>query len=449
MRQTFGQSRGRDLPTQEGRPPDLGRHPSGGFAVLDFETTGLFPSSHRVVEVAIVHVDVNGVIEGAWDTLINPGRDLGKQSIHHVKASDILDAPTFAQIAPQLVELLAGRVLVAHNARFDQGFLDAEFARIGYGPGVAVAVLCTMLLAGQIIPGAGRSLADCCAHFDIKIDGAHRAAADARATAQLLGEYIRATPEEALWKESVASARLPWAAVNSLPALWKPRPRADSVPPHFIERIALRLPEHAGPEAEQSYLAMLDRALIDQDVSGHEGNELVRLADELGLGRSGCEGLHLAYFQAMTTIAWADGVLTDDENLDLIAVAALLLIDAAEVEKSLMPPSPIHSALTTGLEDVPTVQLAEFRLRAGDLVVLTGDMSRPREVWVAELAALGLIWINHVSKKVALVAAADPDSLSGKAAKARDYGISIVNEDGLHRLLTALRNEPGDIGKHQ
>jgi DNA polymerase-3 subunit epsilon len=90
-----------------------------GYAVLDFETTGLFPSHDRVIEVAVVHVDETGTITGQWDTLVNPQRDLGAQRIHHITSAEVMDAPTFAEIAPKLIELLSGRVLVAHNASFD------------------------------------------------------------------------------------------------------------------------------------------------------------------------------------------------------------------------------------------------------------------------------------------------------------------------------------------
>ena len=83
--------------------------PGPGFAVIDFETTGLFPGGHdRVVEVAVVHADPHGTITGRWETLVNPGRDLGPQSIHQIRAADVLDAPTFDQIADQLVEMLRG-----------------------------------------------------------------------------------------------------------------------------------------------------------------------------------------------------------------------------------------------------------------------------------------------------------------------------------------------------
>jgi DNA polymerase-3 subunit epsilon len=84
-----------------------------------------------------------------------------------------------------------------------------------------------------------------------------------------------------------------------------------------------------------------------------------------------------------------------------------------------------------GSETSPT----PFRLVEGDLIVLTGDMARSRDDWQRELRERGFVPWDAVTKKVKLVAAADPDSLSGKARKARDYGIPIVSEAGLADLL--------------
>jgi len=157
-----------------------------GFATIDFETTGLFPNGNdRAIEVAVVHSDPDGTITGRWDTLLNPGRDLGRQDIHRISAAEILRAPTFADIAPELIELLDGRVLVAHNAGFDTRFLLAELARADVWTSQDLVTLCTMQLARVYLPGSGRALADCCAAFDIQLEGAHRASVDAGATAQL------------------------------------------------------------------------------------------------------------------------------------------------------------------------------------------------------------------------------------------------------------------------
>src|SRR4051812_41769557 len=157
--------------------------PDGGFAIIDFETTGLFHGGNdRVIEVAVVHTDRFGNVTGAWETLVNPGRDLGRQDIHGISAAEILAAPTFRQIAPKLVALLSGRVIVAHNARFDTRFLLAELNRAAYSLEIDLPAICTMQLAKEFIPGSGRSLADCCAAFDIELIGAHRASVDAFAT---------------------------------------------------------------------------------------------------------------------------------------------------------------------------------------------------------------------------------------------------------------------------
>jgi len=90
-----------------------------GFAVVDLETTGLYPSTDRVVEVAVVHLNTNAEITGQFCTLINPGRDVGPTYHHGIKAADVHNAPTFAAAAESLWQLLTGRVLVAHNVTFD------------------------------------------------------------------------------------------------------------------------------------------------------------------------------------------------------------------------------------------------------------------------------------------------------------------------------------------
>ncbi|KQP57182.1 exonuclease domain-containing protein [Agreia sp. Leaf283] len=424
-----------------------------GFAVLDFETTGLFAGGHdRVVEVAVVHVSDAGRVTGQWETLVNPQRDLGAQHIHGIRSADILDAPTFAAIAPHLVELLGGRVLVAHNASFDLRFLLAELSRAGYPPASVLDIehLCTMQLARDFIPGAGRSLADCCAAFDIELEHAHRASVDAAATARLLGEYIAASEGSELWNDTLDRALdTVWptlARQTVLDEVWRAREAtaASSDTLTFLQRIAEKLPEFGGPAEHQNYWALLDQCLLDRQLSVHEANSLVRVADELSISRSTCERLHIEYFEAVVNVAWSDGVLTLDEIADLTAVATLLGLPAVYVAAAVEPPPKSagrHAAPLDadglGLDGSASPRSAGgFRLEVGDYVVLTGDMRRSREDWHRELEQRGFVPRPAISKKVKLVVASDPDSLSGKARKARDYGIAIVNETGLERLLS-------------
>ncbi|MGV8883622.1 MAG: exonuclease domain-containing protein [Rhodoglobus sp.] len=401
-----------------------------GFAVLDLETTGLFPGGHdRIVEIAVIHTDERGKETQRWDTLVNPGRDLGPQHIHGIRAEDVLDAPAFGQITSDILELVSGRVVVAHNASFDSRFLLAELERSGVEIWQPPSFLCTMQLATRFLPGSGRALADCCAAYDIELTDAHCALRDAVATARLLEAYIGAAVDDDFWGEHLAVGRdYRWPTViGSVRGSAKPRPAASAerTAASFLERITTKLPDFSGPAEARDYLAMLDRALLDRHLSAHETNALVLLAEDLGIDRSTAAALHAEYFEALAAVAWADGVLTDSETADLLAVADLLDL----------PDSQIDRAMTGTLSSTLATPIESFRLEAGDLVVLTGDMRRPREAIELDLIARGYVPWAGVTKKVKLVVAADPDSLSGKARKARDYGIPVVGERMLEELL--------------
>jgi DNA polymerase-3 subunit epsilon len=202
-----------------------------------------------------------------------------------------------------------------------------------------------------------------------------------------------------------------------------PRPAVTDAPPvHFLQRITVKLPEYAGPDECNDYLALLDRALLDRQLSVHESRGLVELAENLGISRNTVEDLHREYFSAVAAVAWADGVLTEDEKADLEAVGALLAIPVTLIRDAMI--QPLSPSAVPVLANV-------FELLAGDLVVLTGEMSRPRSDWDRDLDFHGFTTWDAVTKKVKLVAAADPDSLSGKARKARDYGIPVVAESWL------------------
>ncbi|WP_378148198.1 PolC-type DNA polymerase III [Cnuibacter sp. UC19_7] len=183
-----------------------------GFAVIDFETTGLSPArGSRAIEIGVVLSDRDGAVTEEHDTLIHAGPVVGPTRIHRISSREVAHAPTFRQIAPRLVELLAGRVIVAHNAGFDLGFLRTELLAAGYTPGPVVS-LCTMQLARHFLPDSRRSLRACCEVFGIDLRDAHRASADARATATLLECYIASSGDRAWW-----DARLDRAAASPWP----------------------------------------------------------------------------------------------------------------------------------------------------------------------------------------------------------------------------------------
>lgn len=397
------------------------------FAVVDFETTGILPSyHHRVVEIGVTHVDDDGTITHRWETLINPERDLGPQSIHGIRAADILDAPVFSDVAAELAELLSGRVFAAHNASFDLRFLQSEFERAGYWLDGGTPSVCTMALGANFGLGASASLAHACSTYRIEHGLAHCAGTDSYAAAQLLSAYRETSATWPGWDEywaatAHAGRSYAYPKGSGTGVALKRRPGGAAVQQSFLERISTDTVREAVDGAEAQYLALLDRCLLDGHISAHEAAQLADVANELALTRVRVDELHAAYYRSLDERAWADGILTDEERDELAAVAALLQVDA--------------TSLVSAPNDTMTHE--RFALEIGDMIVLTGEMTRDRSEWEAELRERGFTPHPSVTKKVKLVVAADPDSLSGKAKKARDYGIPIVNEDGLRALLEA------------
>ncbi|WP_292807791.1 PolC-type DNA polymerase III [Methylotenera sp.] len=99
---------------------------------LDIETTGGSHMRDRITEVALIKIE-QGEIIANWETLINPGIPIPRNIIGLTGISDemVKDAPPFEDIAGDLYSHLEGAVMVAHNARFDHGFLKAEYKRTG------------------------------------------------------------------------------------------------------------------------------------------------------------------------------------------------------------------------------------------------------------------------------------------------------------------------------
>lgn len=152
------------------------------IAVIDLETTGLSPWRHdRVVEIDIVVISPDGTVHTEYETLINPNRDIGPSCIHQISAADVLQAPTFADVAGDVLEIIAEATAVAgHNVSFDKNFLDKEYERLGVSL-PEIPLLCTCRLFGRA------NLQACCDELGISFAGMpHRALSDARATAQIV-----------------------------------------------------------------------------------------------------------------------------------------------------------------------------------------------------------------------------------------------------------------------
>ncbi|NEN04656.1 DNA polymerase III subunit epsilon [Diaminobutyricibacter tongyongensis] len=398
---------------------------SKGFAVVDLETTGLFPTKHdRIVEVGIVLMSPGGEIESRHETLVNPMRDMGPQHIHGITAAAAARAPIFERIAPRIAELLDDRVPVAHNASFDSRFLGYQMAEAGLSVAEPDRWFCTMRMSEHW--SGYRRLAECCLAAGVELLDAHSAGGDAYATAELLHAYMRAVSDRQYWAAWLASTSPhgPYSVDASVP--WVPRSNTFEPEPSFVSQLVGSLTTSSiGSHLNVDYLALLDRVMLDRVVSISEGSALLDLAATLGLTPDDVRLAHRAYFDGLVTAAWADHIVTADEAIDIREVGEILGIDTDSVAGAISR-APATDAL---------VLSSGFHLSPGDIVVLTGEMSKPRDAWAQVLTGMGLVVKDNVVKKTKLLVAADPDSMSGKAKQARDYGVTIVNETGLEKLI--------------
>jgi DNA polymerase-3 subunit epsilon len=156
------------------------------YAVVDIETTGSIHTKDKIIEIAIIlHNGIEVVDE--YSTLLNPKQHISKfiQSFTGISDDMVIDAPTFERVAKDILKFTEGCIFVAHNVKFDYGFIQAEFRRIGIE--YKRKNICTVELSRKIIPGMNSySLGNLCRDLGIPLTHRHRAFGDARATVQLL-----------------------------------------------------------------------------------------------------------------------------------------------------------------------------------------------------------------------------------------------------------------------
>jgi len=168
----------------------------GPVACVDLETTGGMAARHRIIEVGIVLLERGAVVE-SWSSLVNPGVRIPPSIAEFTGIDDamVAAAPTFAEISEEVRRRLDGRLFVAHNARFDYGFLRAEFRRLGQR--YSAPVMCTVRLSRLLSPEESRHNLDALIdRHRLTCNARHRALGDAEVLPPLLVCLARATSAE-------------------------------------------------------------------------------------------------------------------------------------------------------------------------------------------------------------------------------------------------------------
>lgn len=401
------------------------------FVAIDFETTGLSPSSpfhHRVIEIGVVRFSLENGIEAEYESLTNPVRDVGAFEIHRITAGMTSTAPSFSDIAPDVIDLLNGARLVAHNKTFDLRFLVSELERanIEFNP---VDGLCTMHLTGLVEPHSPRRLIDCCEVLGIELLPSHSALNDAKMAAAIALNVLRRVgypdlPEPIRIRKPQRDALPPLRRDEYLPSTVRQG--------NYLKTLMEGLKHQEVPVkrmgiAVAEYLNLLERTLEDRRIDYEEAQMLVELADKLMIPKSQLDAIHATHFSSLCEQALADGKISPREEEDLRSVSELLQLgDWREIVNVSAPRLSPHQSSS--------------RIEAGTTICFTGAMKYPRSSCEAFASRAGLVVLDRITKQLDILVVADPDSQSNKARKAREYGTRIMSESAFFSLL-------GDVGE--
>lgn len=230
------------------------------FAIIDLETTGLNPKTDRIIEIAILLFD-GQELTGTFSSLVNPGVSLPAQIMRLTGITDqqLLEAPSFCQIARKIVQLTQCCILVGHNVRFDYGFLRQEYQRLGYN--FSRKLLCTERLCRKRYRGLpSYRLSRICRFLNIERNGQHRALADAQVTLTLFKKLQSAGDESV----SVTKVRA--------------QVRETILPPAFTRSQVMTLPEKTGVysffDASKRLLYVGKSTNIRKRVMGHFSGDI-------------------------------------------------------------------------------------------------------------------------------------------------------------------------------
>jgi len=165
---------------------------SKDYAVIDLETTGKNVPDGKIIEIAIVKIKQCKIID-YFHSLINPCTKLNwyVSKLTGIKSYMLKNAPTFKELAPEIVSFLGNSIIVAHNANFDYPFLKCELERAIDGFTFQNEKLCTVMLARKRFPELGKYNLDfIMQNFNINNPDRHRAYGDAMATAEFFLKFL-------------------------------------------------------------------------------------------------------------------------------------------------------------------------------------------------------------------------------------------------------------------
>lgn len=400
------------------------------FTAIDLETTGLDPSTDRIVEIGLVKFTADGTVLDEFATLVDsPGSSPAARDVHGIDDADLAWAPRLDQALPEACAFMAGTVLVAHNLDFEGGFLAAaaDQTRLSLPP---VLGLCTLQTSRRQLEGPTFSLTSM---YKTATGGwndqRHTALGDARAVREVLLWLLRTSPHR-LYLTQAPPAAIPvpmqQCAISCRP-VGLPRASVTELLEAFPQSPVIRIGD---PDAIRQYRAVLSDAVEDGRLTYEEA---ATLTDQARLTRLTGTQLRQLHQEAWETAFpehssdWSALSANDRKEMYLLA-EALGLTDLAEK---------LGCVIAASAEPPPA---AEARYLRGLRIAILGDQSeiiqlrRDAEFYGAKLAV-------NITKTVRWLATSNPEATDSRHATARKLGIPIISPaEARTRLEEAIRD---------
>ncbi|RIV46872.1 exonuclease domain-containing protein [Flagellimonas pelagia] len=196
------------------------------YTIIDIETTGNGIKGNKITEIAIFKYE-GGQIVDEFTSLVNPQCPIPYfiTGLTGIDDQMVQNAPTFSEVAKDILSITEGCIFVAHSVNFDYGVIKEEFRQIGID--FTRKKLCTVRLSRKLIPGLGSySLGKLCSSVQIPLVDRHRARGDAHATVLLFEKLINSPEAEGVFKkflnarsqEATLPPHLPKSVFDDIPA---------------------------------------------------------------------------------------------------------------------------------------------------------------------------------------------------------------------------------------
>lgn len=406
------------------------------FAILDIETTGFSPKrGDKIVEIAIVTTDLQGNIVDRYETLVNPNRDVSATHIHKITADMVKNAPYIEDVLEDIIYQLNNKTIVGHNIEFDLRFINHEISKY-LKKDILIQGLCTLHLSRHLVPDLpARRLEAICEYFDIQEPAAHSAIGDCESTLELFNILKTKLIENIGHDEFIQNFTSPIIFNNNI----KPKNisfrRKDAVESIRLETSRLfnlikRLPSNPTDSLPiQQYLNLLDEILADRIISETEAEILIDFLNEYSISKDQVIEVHNEYLRKLSRIYLLDNFISNSEYQDLLKVSDLLCISQDKLDKIIEFEKAKIAKQSVAVE---TNEKSDF---IGKSICFTGQLISKLEGNLIERSLAqqlamerGLIIKSGVSNKLDFLITADPNSLSGKAKKAKELGIKVIAE---------------------